>query len=397
MSRFAKGPFAALSLVGVFAAAVLVGGITLAHPEDKPAARAADQKPEAKLAVDPKEVRVGPPPELAELREAVELAARKGENVDDIRKQLDALEKALAGKSWTKPKPAPADEALPAPGNNGRFQAQPGLGGLGADIDAAARALERLQKIEEDLRKNPNDPVAIQNAIVEYQKLMLEAAGAMGANPLAGGQAFGLGMNRGLARQNDARFGVRLEKPSPALIEQLDLPAGKGLLVIDVINGMPADRAGVKVNDILLEFGGKPVPDNIFDFVQIVNSAKTDAKLDAVVLRKGKKEAIKGIELPELRRGGFGRVRAGGVIMPGFPGGANVAAMSVSVSNGQFTITSTQDGVRYNIEGDSTTGKPNKIKIQEGDETIEAASLDKVPEKYKARVEKMLGGVKVRE
>ena len=68
--------------------AVLVAGAGLARSagDDKPAA-----KDEKKPAFDPKDVRVGPPPELAALREAVEDAAKKGENVEEIRKQLEVL------------------------------------------------------------------------------------------------------------------------------------------------------------------------------------------------------------------------------------------------------------------------------------------------------------------
>lgn len=39
-----------------------------------------------------------PPAELTALREAVEAAARKGENVDAVRDELDAVEKALLGR-----------------------------------------------------------------------------------------------------------------------------------------------------------------------------------------------------------------------------------------------------------------------------------------------------------
>ena len=39
-----------------------------------------------------------PPAELMALRTAVEAAARKGENVDEIRTQLDALEMKLVGR-----------------------------------------------------------------------------------------------------------------------------------------------------------------------------------------------------------------------------------------------------------------------------------------------------------
>src|SRR5262249_11401196 len=42
-----------------------------------------------------------PPAEMTALREAVEAAARKGENVDAVRDELDAVEKALLGRVLT--------------------------------------------------------------------------------------------------------------------------------------------------------------------------------------------------------------------------------------------------------------------------------------------------------
>src|SRR5438552_5427813 len=103
-------------LVPAFGLAAVLAGVGFADepkPDgDKPAQKADEKKPE---------VMVGPPPELAALRKAVEDAARKGENVDEVRKQLDALEKALTGKAWAKPKPVEpqpetAPPVRPAPG-----------------------------------------------------------------------------------------------------------------------------------------------------------------------------------------------------------------------------------------------------------------------------------------
>jgi|SRR5262245_55909785 len=47
------------------------------------------------------------PPELVALREAVEMAARKGENVEAISKELGLIEKAITGREYERPKPPP--------------------------------------------------------------------------------------------------------------------------------------------------------------------------------------------------------------------------------------------------------------------------------------------------
>src|SRR5205823_9171863 len=95
------------------------------------------------------------------------------------------------------------------------------------------------------------------------------------------------------------RLGVMVHSPSEALVDQLDLPKGQGLVIGQVIPDTPAAKAGLKPNDILLELNGKAVPNNQGDFVRQVQEIKADAKVDIVVLRKGKKETIKDVTLPE--------------------------------------------------------------------------------------------------
>src|SRR5437660_287970 len=63
---------------------------------------------------------------------------------------------------------------------------------------------------------------------------------------------------------------------------------------------LPAAKAGLKTHDILLELGGKAVPSEVGDFMKALNEFKTGDKVDAIVLRKGKKETVKGVTLPEV-------------------------------------------------------------------------------------------------
>lgn len=53
------------------------------------------------------------PPELTALRDAVETAAKKGENVEAIAKELGQIEKALTGREYERPKPPPPPEPDP--------------------------------------------------------------------------------------------------------------------------------------------------------------------------------------------------------------------------------------------------------------------------------------------
>ena len=403
--------------------AVLVAGAGLARSagDDKPAA-----KDEKKPAFDPKDVRVGPPPELAALREAVEDAAKKGENVEEIRKQLDALEKALAGKAWVKPKPAaePPAPAQPQPNFRGRVQppamqpfalpAPPALGGLGGLDDAVRQRGELLRKAAELLAQDPQSQEAAK-LLKEAQELMLR--GALQPDIAFGGRMLAVpDVVRGgaLNRLSDARLGVRIEKAPAALADQLDLPAGRGLVVTEVRPGSPADKAGIKPHDVILEFAGQPVTDNAAEFVRMVETARKGAKVDATVLRKGKKEAIKGVDLPENNR----RIPLPPDPGPEVPGIQRVQprpaeivppvvlrplqpldisnSVTVRVTNGAYTLDADRGGVKYQIEG-AVGGKaePSKIKITDGGKTVEADSLEKVPAEYRKQVDQLLGSVRV--
>ena len=92
------------------------------------------------------------------------------------------------------------------------------------------------------------------------------------------------------------RFGIRMEKMSPVAAEQLGLEAGRGIAVTDVIADSAAEKAGIKPHDIILEFAGKPVADSPEEFNKLVTEVKAGEKVNAVVLRKGKKVEIKGIQ-----------------------------------------------------------------------------------------------------
>src|SRR5205823_433222 len=65
----------------------------------------------------------------------------------------------------------------------------------------------------------------------------------------------------------------------------------------------PAAKAGLKANDVLLELAGKPVPSDPGAFAKWVHAIKADEEVSAVVLRKGHKEKITGINLPEAKDG----------------------------------------------------------------------------------------------
>lgn len=97
-------------------------------------------------------------------------------------------------------------------------------------------------------------------------------------------------------RDNKGRLGIRLQTPPEVLLDQLDLPAGRGLLVVDVVPGTAASKAGFQKNDLLIEFADRPVVADPQDFVDQVRRMK-EGSFKAVVIRKGKREVLNDVVL----------------------------------------------------------------------------------------------------
>lgn len=101
----------------------------------------------------------------------------------------------------------------------------------------------------------------------------------------------------------EPRLGLRVEKPSAAMADQLDLPKGRGLVVIELVDDSPAGKAGVKTNDIIVEFQGNAVPSDVGAFIKQLRESKDDDTADIIVLRKGRKEKVRNIKLTEVKPG----------------------------------------------------------------------------------------------
>lgn len=87
-------------------------------------------------------------------------------------------------------------------------------------------------------------------------------------------------------------IGVQPEELSPELRAQLDIPDGVGLLVAEVVDGGPAQKAGLKKNDILVKIDGKDVKGEE-SLAAFVKSAKPGQEATLTVIRKAKEQAVK--------------------------------------------------------------------------------------------------------
>jgi Zn-dependent protease with chaperone function len=214
------------------------------------------------------------------------------------------------------------------------------------------------------------------------------------------------GMAFGFDRGGHGRLGVMVRPPSETLTEQLDLPKGQGLVVESVQADSAAAKAGLKPHDVLLELNGKAVPDDPREFVKQLNDVKANTAVDAVVLRKGKKETVKGLTLPEAKAavpednrfefftprgkegGNFGFFPGDA---PGGRGGKGPVTTTM-LNNDRFTSTYKDGDLSITVTGKIEDGKPKlgEVQVKDGGKTEKYESLDKVPEKYRDQVKALM-------
>jgi beta-lactamase regulating signal transducer with metallopeptidase domain len=269
---------------------------------------------------------------------------------------------------------------------------------------------------------DPNVAQQMRERMQAAQQQMMQQMQQFQGQPFGMQQGFG-GFTAG--QFGEGRLGVRVRTPSDTLVEQLDLPKGQGLVIEHVSPNSAADKAGLKAHDILLELNGKTVPNDPAKLVRSLAEVKAKTTMDAVVLRKGKKETVKGITLPETKaflQGGFQGMMPGGaggmLRLPngqfnqpgfgaggGFGGGGGFGAGAGFQGQGNQTVITTnfrtddrfttrhQEGsLIITVTGTVADGKAkvSQVQIQDGRETHKYESVDKVPEQYRDKVKNLV-------
>jgi serine protease Do len=82
------------------------------------------------------------------------------------------------------------------------------------------------------------------------------------------------------------RLGVVIQELTADLADSFGLKQAEGALVAEVEAGSPADKAGVKVSDIILKYNGKTVPSSV-DLPRMVGATKPGTQSTLSVWRKG--------------------------------------------------------------------------------------------------------------
>ena len=81
------------------------------------------------------------------------------------------------------------------------------------------------------------------------------------------------------------RLGVEVMPMTPELRAYFQAPTDRGILVVRVAKGRPAERGGLQVGDVLLSAAGEPL-ERPHDLVAVVARAPTDQKLALELVRK---------------------------------------------------------------------------------------------------------------
>lgn len=188
------------------------------------------------------------------------------------------------------------------------------------DREALEKKLKEFDEAIEKLKDDPDAQAELKKARDEFKKALEESLGKGGVierpqierpiRPLplpipevrAPPFPAALEPNVRLVRPSGpVRLGVVFEKPAELLTEHLNLPADVGVVIVEVQPGSPADKAGIRKNDVVVKLGGKDAPSELTRFQELVAELRAGEKLEAVVYRKGKREVL-GLELSPARR-----------------------------------------------------------------------------------------------
>jgi serine protease Do len=91
---------------------------------------------------------------------------------------------------------------------------------------------------------------------------------------------------------NRGHLGVLVQPMTPELAKKFDLPQNTGALVGDVTSNSPAEKAGIKAGDVLVEFNGRKIADSR-QLRLMAGQSSPGTEVSVKLLRDGKEETVK--------------------------------------------------------------------------------------------------------
>jgi serine protease Do len=95
----------------------------------------------------------------------------------------------------------------------------------------------------------------------------------------------------GLSGPDGALLGVQTQPVTESLAKSLGLTSTDGALVNSVVPESPADRAGLRTSDLIVEIDGEPV-NSPLDLHERIQMAGPGAKVKLAIIRDGKKQTL---------------------------------------------------------------------------------------------------------
>jgi membrane-associated protease RseP (regulator of RpoE activity) len=312
----------------------------------------------------------------------------------------------------------------------------PNPGGAAKDLQEFQKQLQKALELHRDAIKKgqPDAAQKQQDAIQKIRQQQQEAIEKIRQQQLEAIQQI---QQQALQQQGRGRGdgsvtwgGVKLGKVNADMQLQLGLEENEGLLIAAVEPNTPAEKAGLKANDVLVKINDKSVPNDYDAFGTLVKDVKADESADIVVVRDGKEQTLKGTKMPAVvqtnpgnpfnGRGGLGGLGgrggnggAGGMGGIGGIGGiGRIPAIQIapgrlllnqSANINGAKISRSQDGDTYageyskgdlkiSISGKFDNGRPTppEVTVTNGKDTQKYANPKDVPAQHRAIIQRLM-------
>ncbi len=183
-------------------------------------------------------------------------------------------------------------------------------------------------------------------------------------------------------------LGVRIQTVTDEIAESLGIKKARGALVASVTEGGPAEEAGLKAGDVILELDGKSVRE-MRRLPRIVAETEIDKAVDVVVWRGGKKVTLQ-VKIGELKEEKVTKASAPGR-KPETGKGQELKTMGMTLSplsadlKAKYKISEDAKGVLVtDVDGTSLAAEKG---LREGDVIVEAGQKEVgSPEEIEAKI-----------
>ncbi len=194
--------------------------------------------------------------------------------------------------------------------------------------------------IQTDASINPgNSGGALVNLHGELVGINTAIVGPSGGN-VGIGFAIPINMSKDIADQlirygevRRGQLGVTIQDLTPELANAFNITSGKGVVISQVAEGSPAQKAGIKPGDIVISVDNKPVT-SVAELRNVIGLQRVGEKVELIVIRDGKELKIKAlIEEPKRTKvdGGDINQRLSGALFSAIGPGHSLAGKIAGV------------------------------------------------------------------